>query len=450
MRLLTVALLLTSPIVAQVPQGWYVFGTFAGAGSALDKGVFMAHPRTPQAATRITGMFGDLGITGSACVLYREQDNAILVGERSPAGASVDLHVLQIQGSAVVSDHSISVGTGGPCCGEIPQMALLPDGRVVVAVTDLVGGPLQNYLSRQYGWQGLGIVDTKSGLVTSIAVSNGATIPDVFNALALSPDGQTVYVGTYDTNTSGNIYHVPLAGGAATHLVNLPGGISNMAFANDGYLMVTDAYTAQGLFRVDVSNGSFVAIPHSSGALNGLANESVTGNYAAVSGGAGLPSRSVFWVEPNGTDHVLDSPIGIATPSGVAIHLNPARFGLGTAAGNSYEWQLAPNPGGLPKVGNTNFSLTVAATGSTGLTLGVGLIAQSRLASAVPILGVDLWLDPTTILATPLLPALPIVAIPLPIPNIPGLVDLALFVQTVHQETGGALAASPGVRFTIV
>lgn len=450
-RFTALSLAFASGLVAQVPQGWYLFGTFGGASSTLTKGIYMSHPRNPGAATALTGLQGDLVVTGTASILYRQSDGAVLVGERSPVNASVDLHVLKLSGNAVVSDASFSVGTGGPCCGEIPQMALASDGRVVVAATDLSGGPLKQYLSTSYGWQGLGIVDTSSGLVTPIPISNGAAIVDVYNALALSPDEQTVYIGTYSTNTKGDVYAVPYPnGGTATLVATIPAGISNLAFDNDGYLMVTDAYTTQGLFRLNVATAAFTQIPHSSNALNGIANDPVSGGFAIVTGSSGVPARSLLWTDKNGTDHLLASPSGIATPSGVAISQNPARFGKATAAANSYQWTLAPNPGGLPEVGNAGFSLTVAMSGTGSTQFGVFGLATSRLTTPVSMLGVEVWIDFATVVLSGIVPALPSATLALPIPNDPGLSGLTLYFQTFHQETGGAMGATPGLKLTVL
>lgn len=435
-------LLLASTAMAQVPEGWFVYGLFGPTSGPI--GVYTSHPRTPGAPTEITNLQGDLVVTGSSCILYRESDGAILVGERAPTGASVDLHMIYLNGTSVLLDASFSVGVGGPCCGEIPQMALLPDGRVVVAATDVDGGPLQNYLTTQYGWQGLGIVNTQSGLVSPINVTNGATIVDVFNGLALSPDAQTIYAGTYVSSTQGDIWAVPVTGGAATLVASVPAGLSNMAFDHAGDLWVTTLDAAQGLFRVDVVTGAVIPVPQSNGALNALALEDVTGNLAVASARAGYPGRSIFWMELNGTHHLLSDP-GFATPSGIAVRRNPSVVGAGTPGNAAYRWAI-PNPGGLPLAGNLNFSLTIDATGPSQ----IGLLAATA-ASAAPVsfFGAEVFLDLSQTLFTLDLPAPPI-TIPLPIPALPGLVDRELYFQSVHIESPTQLAASPALKVTIL
>ena len=116
-------LLLLAPMsYAQIPDGWYVYGAFAPRHGPI--GVFLSHPRNPGTPTEITNLQGDLTVTGSSCIVYRRSDGAILVGERAPTGSSVDLHVIWLNGTSVMLDACFSMGTGGPCCGEIPQIGL--------------------------------------------------------------------------------------------------------------------------------------------------------------------------------------------------------------------------------------------------------------------------------------------------------------------------------------
>jgi hypothetical protein len=441
-------LLGVATLPAQVPQGHYVFGTF---GTAMPKGVYIAHPRTPGQPTAVTGLAGDLIATGSSCILYRPNDGAVLVGERSQVNSSVDVHVIELMGTAVLRDASFSVGTGGPCCGEIPQMGLLPDGRIVVAATDLSAGPLANYKTTSYGIQGVGIVDTTTGLVTPIPISNGATIVDVFNGLAVAPDFQSVFLGTYVSATQGDIWQVPIPGGGTAKLVaSVPAGLSNLTFDNDGQLWVGTLDANQGLFRVDLSTGKAIAVKQNIGALNGLANESVTGNLVVVTATGGTPARSLFWMERDGTDHLLAIP-GLATPSGVAVHGNPSRFGSRTATSQVYDWQLAPNPGGLPEPGNANFSLTVTSTGgSVPPLVSVFAICLGRMQTPFPLQGADIWVDLNQIIAQGYLAPAFSQELKLPIPKDPALTGIELFVQTVHQDLGFALGATPGLRLTVL
>ena len=135
-----------SSVAAQVPQGYYVFGTF---GSAGQKGLFLVHPRAPATPITVTGLSGDLLSSGSSCVLYRPFDGAIVCAERVQPNSSVDVHVIELNGTHVLRDASFSVGTGGSCCGEIPQMGLLADGRIVRSGDKSLALELE---ARGYAW----------------------------------------------------------------------------------------------------------------------------------------------------------------------------------------------------------------------------------------------------------------------------------------------------------
>ncbi|MBL8899279.1 MAG: hypothetical protein JNM84_16705 [Planctomycetes bacterium] len=434
---------LSSLATAQVPEGWYVFGTFNP--SAGQTGLFLAHPRKPGQPTTIANVQGDLRGTGSSCVLYRESDGAILAGERAPVGGSVDLHMIQLDGSDVLFDASFSLGRGGPCCGEVPQMALLPDGRVVVAVTDVDAGPLKNILTTGYGWQGVGIVDTSSGLITPIDIANGALITDVFNALALAPDASKVYLGTYVSGTRGDIWEVPIGGGLATLIASTPAGLSNMAFDASGELMVTTLDATQPLFRVTVSNGAVTPVPLTIGSLNAIASEPTTGGLALATGTNGTPRRSIYWADPNANPTLLSTP-GLATPSGIAMRPTPREIGNATSGNASYAFRM-PNPTGLPNTGNASYALILDATGNA--RPGYLVLSSAALTTPLSVYGCDIFVDPTAIALIAAVPQPP-VAIPLGIPSDPNLVGLQLFAQSFHAEAPTQLLATAALALTIL
>src|SRR5262245_18341579 len=102
----------------QVPDGWYVFSSFRGGrpyspgpgGTATYPsvgGLRLLHPRTPGPPVPITGLapalvgsVGGIGAEGASCVVRRPSDGALLVGNISPAPASVvGLHILALNGT---------------------------------------------------------------------------------------------------------------------------------------------------------------------------------------------------------------------------------------------------------------------------------------------------------------------------------------------------------------
>lgn len=447
------ALLLGSSLTAQVPDGWYVFSAFGANRGPV--GLFMAHPRSGAQPTPITGLTGDLATSGPSSCLYRESDGTLIVGERVAGGSghSVDLHLITLEGAAVQRDILISVGVGGSCCGEIPQAASMSDGRIVVAATDLTAGSvLANLQTAQYGWEGVGIVDPESGLVTPVPIQSPPTemVNGVFNGLALSPDEQTLYVSDYYSGTQGNIWAIPFpAGGTPVLAATIPSGASNLAFDAAGDLWVTGLGSSAGsLFRIDLASGTATSVGAWIGPMNAVAPEQVTGNVVVATANGGTPARSLFWVDSAGMPTLLVDP-ALATISGIGVRPNPGEIGAGTPGSSTYEWRVAPNPGGLPHAGNLGFSLTLEAGGGT-LGNGAALICLNRLATPFDLLGLNILVDPGTAIATVPLAAQATSTLPLALPAGSAAVGLTLFVQSVHTEPAIGFAASNTIRLTVL
>jgi hypothetical protein len=450
-HVLLLCLTLTSTARAQVPDGWYVWGSFQGTAGL--NGLFFSHPRDPlQALIEVENLppalaYDPAGRRGAACVLYRGSDGALVAGERSPPGTSVDLHVLRLSGNRVVFAHLFSVGTSVGA-GEIPQCGLLPDGRIVVAATDLTADSvLAQFQTAQYNWEGVGIVDTESGSVTPIGIANLNQFPGVLNGLAVSHDGATVYLGNYVSATVGDLWSVPITGGIATQVATLPCGASNLAVDNDRTVLVTTLNGPPNLFRYDPILNTTTPIATSSGPLNAIAVERVSGSYAIASANAGVPPRSMFWMTRTGQETLLHSP-NRATISAVDVNPNPEEFGADSPGQATYGFVLNPNAGGLPTTGNTGFSLTLQASNLT-VSTAVFVLGQARLDPPVPLLGAAIHVDPTGAF-TFAYAFQSSQMVPLPIPNLPVLRGARLFAQSVHHEGGATLSASPGLEITIL
>lgn len=448
---LLLAAALAMPAVAQVPDGYFVWGSFQG--TAGQNGVFFSHPRNPLEPTvEVTNLppalaYDPSGRRGVACLVRRPSDGALIAGERAPQGTSVDLHVLRLSGAEVVFAQLFSVGTSANV-GEIPQAALLPDGRIVVAATDLAAGsPLAQFQTTQFNWEGVGIVDTVSGGVTPIPIANLSQFPGVLNALTVSRDGSTVYLGNWISASAGDLWSVPVTGGTATLVAPLPFGASNLAIDNDGTVLVTTLNGPPNLFRFDPVANTITPIVTASGPLNAIAIERVTGNYVLATANAGLPPRSIVWMTPAGQETLLVSP-NRATIAAVDVNPNPEAFGVSTAGGADYAWTLTPNPGGIPETGNLGFSLTERASSGTASTA-VLLLGTAAFTPPQTILGAAIHVDPAGAF-TVQFPFQGMATIPLPIPNLRSLRGLRLFAQVVHYEGGATLAASPGVDLTIL
>ena len=445
---------LAGTALAQVPDGYAVFGAFGGG--ATGQGIYFCHPRdTTAPPIAVANLPQNLSSAGSgsrgvASLLRRPSDGALIVGERAPANASVDVHVLHLTGNAVTFAQLFSCGTS-VTFGEIPQMGLLPDGRVVVGASDLKqGSQLAHFFNGgAFNWQGLSTLDTKSGQWQTIAVTNWSAFAGVINGLAVSRDGNTVYIGAWISSSSGALWAVPVVGGTATMVAAMPFGASNVTIDQDDTVLVTALNGPPNLFRYDPVSTALTPVPSTSGPMNAIAIESATGNYMVCTANAGLPPRSIAWRTPAGTENVLQVTPTAATLSAIDVNPNPESHGAGTPALASYHWVTAPNPGGLPEVGNAGFSVTVAASQPM---LAQGLFAFSNAAiPPVSALGVNILIDPT---GASLFLAILIdtATFPIPIPATPSLVSTVLFGQSFWFElvAGGGFAASPGISFTVL
>jgi hypothetical protein len=437
--------LASASTTAQVPEGGYVFSTFRSASVGGGEGLYFVHPRTPGSAIPVTGLGADLSFSctptpavntyGASCVLRRPSDGALIVGERAPSGCTVDLHVLTLAGSAVATDTLYPIGVSN-IGGEIPQAALLPNGDILVAVSDVDWASLL----------GLAIVTPSTGAVTPIPVTLPGMGLGVVNALVVDSAGTTAYFAMYVTTDLGDVYSVPVPGGGLASLVaSVPAGVSNLAFDLDGDLLATCLGGPPNLFEIDPGTGTVTAIPTSIGTLNAIAVETVTGNYAVLTANAGIPPRSVYWMLPDGSATLLCDP-GLAITSGIDVNPNPETYGPPSPGANEYTWTLAPNPGGLPTVGNAFFGLTLASAPGTA----PGILAVGLQAASIPFGTVTILVDPASLLFLHAIPASPSTTIPLPIPPARVLVGATVYFQTFHLEPGGVLAASRGLAATVL
>ncbi|MFY9341633.1 MAG: hypothetical protein WAT39_04035 [Planctomycetota bacterium] len=444
--------LTASLTLAQIPDGHFVWGS--QQGTAGQNGIYYSHPRDPLVPVGVVGnlppslAYSPAGARGCASVLYRRSDGALIAGERAPNGTSVDLHVLHLLGDQVVWAQSFSVGTG-IAFGEICQAGLLPDGRIAVAASGLSAtSVLAQALTTNYQWQGIGIVDTVGGGVTPVAITNLAQVPGVLNGLAVPSDGLTIFFCNWITNASGGLWSVPLAGGTASQLATLPGGPASLAFDNDGSLVMPLLVpgAAANVYRYDPASALLTAIPTTAGPLNCLAVETVTGNYVVATRETGTPPRSLYWMTPGGTQTLLVSP-NLATINGIDVNPDPEVVATGTPGITSYDWVLAPNPGGLPLLGS-GFSLTVRSTAAS-IGPAALLFGTNRYSSPLSLLGAQVHVDLVSAVGTIFWFA-DEQTFPIPIPSTMTLRGALLYAQTLHDEGVANLAASSLLAMTVL
>ncbi|TAH38087.1 MAG: hypothetical protein EYC70_05550 [Planctomycetota bacterium] len=445
---LACVLLPVPALAAQVPDGWYVTSNFKDVptGYTGDGGLFYFHPRTPTSVTVVTGLGPDLtgagssGGVGASAVLLRPSDGALLVGETTNlAPDDLDLHLIHLSGAAVMQDVKYNLGTNTTGWCQVGQAALLPNGDVLVAVEEVEAGPLAN--------ETLGLVNLTTGVVTPVPVTGLPSAIVTTNALAVHPSGTVAYVGFHWTGVYARIHTVPLpAGGVGVWEGTLPSGVLNLAYDNANSRLIAGCNSTTDLyaFPVNPSNpfdlGSSTTIPNNTGSgVNALAMETVTGNLAA---GAG---SGCWLIKPGGTASPLTGgpPSGWGVLAGIAVNPNPKTYGIDTPGVNTYAWQLEPNAGGLPTLGNQAFSLTIS--GSPGGA--PGEYAVSERPANMPYQGITLLIDPGQILRREPIPRSGVIPLALPVKS--AYLGRKFYVQTVHQEPGG-LASSDGVQFTIM
>ena len=140
-------------------------------------------------------------------------------------------------------------------------------------------------------------------------------------------------------------------------------------------------------------------------------------------------------------------PGGWGLMTGVAVNNAVASYGSPSDGQNRYWFENFPNPGGQPTVGNQGFSLTSRSKPGTAVWTGF-LLSATR--GSTPLLGANILVGLGGSIGWSI-PSAKSTTIPIPIPNVASLSGAVLTAQTLHVETGPALAfeASRGLTFTI-
>jgi hypothetical protein len=371
-------------------------------------------------------------------VLYRGSDGALIVGEHAPSG-TLDIHLIKLNGTSVASDTTFGLGSVVGF-GSVDQMFLLSNTTVLFTIRGVTGSFANGVL-----WT----LDLTTGATTSIPVTGAV---GTINALAFDPVNSYAYLGYFASGTS-YVYRVSVpAGGAAQLVATVPGDIVQLAMDASGSL-----YSGSGdptpnppdVHRIDVTTGTLTPLYPNAWGGSALAIEEVTGNLVVGTFDLGSNQGAVIVGPPAGPGLIVAtaaaSPLPNSLPSGIAVNSNMDVYGPATPGANQYWFSTAPNPGGLPIIGNAGFSVTVnASSGSAPGVLGIATLpANSAFA------GLTILIDPGTLIV-PLIPlsASSSVSVPLAIPNDPFLSGFAAYLQTAHTEAAG-LASSAGLRITL-
>jgi len=442
MRAHLAPLVLASVVGAQVPDGSYVVSAF-GETSRPGGGVFIVDPRTPGPPTVVTGLGQDLlGVPGQTqganCVAVRPDDGALLVGEIASSPTEIELHEIRLAGSNAVVDNKIRVGTlaQGVSGNGLHAIALLTNGDALIGVHGLVNGP------PLYGAK-VAIV-RRNGTVVGVPLTG--TISGVANGIAVDRTETTGYVAILPPSRSySTIYAFPLpAGGLATQLGTVVGAGAALAVDSAGRIVST-SFSPRGIVALDPTTGTLSLVGSTGSTPNGANLEAATDFAVYVLNGFHSPGLEVGWIDAGGTAHALTNAL-TGVGSGIAVLHDPRTYGVTTPGTFLYQWQVAPNPGGLPRVGNASFALQLTASGGGSA---VGFLLAAVGSGDIPVLGFRLLLAPTSLVSLGPVPASG--TIPMPVPSVAP-IGVPVFFQTLHVDAGAplGLAASNGLRLTLL
>lgn len=466
---LALVALFTAPTSAQLPENVVVVGTVADTRVPGSSGLyFVTLPGSKSAAGAIralTPLPKELTVPSSAgrggcySVLYRPCDGTLFVGDGAGPGAPYHVHILKVAGSIVVRARSVVVGRVPNVAGNyryVAGLALLPDGRVVVAHAPV------NPTGRR-----LAILDDKPTTPTLTTV-NTTPLVGVFQfpwGLALSPDGRTAYVTSQDPNVffPARLFSVDLTPTLNKKTTTVTpvllhtwpkSVVPKLAADRTGVLFATQADPSSANapagtieeIRISNNKATIKSIPISfKAALVGPALDRATGRFVFASAltPSTVKNNSVITSDRKGNLTVLTGPPTGGWGIPFAIDINDAFEPYGVTKTSDRHWfEEFPNPGGLPKVGSAKFSVTlVSKTAARGSFL---LIGSAR--SEFPFFGITVLARPDIVL--PVLPGTR-TTIPLPIPNDASLYGARVLAQGVHVEQGGGWGATRGLDLSI-
>jgi len=464
-------LALSSPTLdAQAPKNAVLVGTTAMYKLPGTTGIFyVTLPTSKNAGGKIQALSGKLppeltvkpGQEGGAwSLLRRPSDGTIFVGDAAGAGGWCHVHILRMAGLRITSYRSVRVGSVPPNIGRgtVQGLALLPDGRVLVA-----GG--YPFLKGPLSGGPIGILDDKpkTPTVTPVKLSNTLAQTAV-QGLALSPDGRTAYLtvaALFPILYPSILYAIPIPT-QQTQTVKPKllhtwknRYVSKMTVDRNGVIYTTavDAASknpvAGTIEEIRIVNGKTI-VRSTTASLNvaGVAPrlERATGKIVLVSAfhPKTVKNNSVLMSDLSGKISLLAGPPkgGWGMPFSTQILNSFETYGEASPT-NKYTFVDFPNPGGLPEVGNKTFSMTVESITASPIASFMVLGASQV---NVRVLGLQLLTTP--ILVLPMSWAKGRATLPLPIPNETYFRSKALFAQSIHIQSS-IFSASNGLRIEI-
>jgi hypothetical protein len=429
---LTACALAMGSVAAQVPPGHYVVSGLRVNNGATLGGLAIVHPTGAVPPTIITGLADDLtganmpGVTAGANCVVHSPDSFLIAGPVAQNGAGLQLHQVLVVGGAAILDQPVFVGTAmtaGSVLG-VTQLAMLANGNVVFSVHGLDNtGPL--------GGAGIGLLDRSTQAVSPIPI---AMPQGSINCLLVDEPNGLIYFGMFGT---GDIWSTPLAGGAVSSVAQVGSYIWNLAMDESGNLLVG---VSDDVHRIDPQTSQTLeTFPSVGGLALGVAIERATADPLVYVSGSGEVSR----LRATGNLVVATVPLGHA--SGITVVNSVAEYGAATPGATDYAFRTFPGVGGLPVAGNLSHALQVdASNGNANL----GVLVASFGQSSLPLLGIQLLVDPASAVALGAFPAGS--SVPFAIP--PGLLPTPVYLQSIHLDAGSpnGLASTRGLQLTTI
>lgn len=185
---------------------------------------------------------------------------------------------------------------------------------------------------------------------------------------------------------------MPLAGGTPTQVAQVGSQIWNLALDENRNLPASNDLRDN---RVDVQTG-LVLQTFSTNAARGVAVEHATADPIVFAN----TRPSVYRLTSAGL--TLIAPTLLTVSSGIAIVASAAEYGVANPGLTDYAFRTFPGVGGLPIAGNASYTGQVdAASGNNNL----GVLAMSFDQSSLPVLGIQLLVDPASAIAAGAFPA---------------------------------------------
>jgi hypothetical protein len=461
---------------AQVPEGAAVVGTYDDGSNPLSvgtPGLFLvslpAGNVTPITGLppRLTSNAAPGSYEGTWSLARRSSDGALVVG--TIGFGTVEVFVLHLIGSAVDPSRTLTIplGTASPNVAAGAIVTVLPDDRILVAASQTGGSLL---VSGAMATSNGAIIDTSVSPPSITLMPSVAPTPSmpVYGGHVVDPTGRWAYVlrssSYYGTSGTAQLFARDLTSNSTCVIASWADETAvGITLDDDGTLCVSSTRRVGSTFTHVVHTvpvdgctpNQGTAVQSSHGALAwGMHRDGGTGDLLVTSYGfasAGWPfGNAVARVDrlTGAMTQVAAAPPGgwaIPAPMGLVVNDVIESYGSPTNGNSRHTFRTFPNPGGLPTVGNSTFSLTAdSAPGAPLLSLWVLSFGRGFL----PFLGADVLIDVGQCAISAFAGA-PTTTLPFGIPANPTLAGIELTSQTLHFGVGPDLEASRGLTFVV-